>query len=473
MEIRQVGQVGLIGLGVMGQSLALNIAEKGFDLSVFNISKEPVDDFMESRAEESFSIKGYYDLQEFVRSLDRPRRIILMITAGDPVDEMMEKLKPLLDEGDVLLDGGNSHFQDTARRMEELNKAGILYLGVGISGGEEGARKGPSLMPGGNIEAWNLSKDFLMAIAAKNADIVCCSYMGDSGAGHFVKMVHNGIEYAEMQSIAEVYQYMHEALSMTNQEISDVFEGWNRGPLQSYLIEITIQILRKQDDESESPLVEWISDVARQKGTGKWTSKEALDLGVSVPSLTESVFVRYVSMKREEREALAQIYGAAGVKAEHDPKAQLHDLELALLGAKISIYSQGFSLLEEASASYGFNLDFSEIAKVWMEGCIIRAELLSLIQKGYEDDAERKHFLTDPQISEVLPPILSSWRRAVMRAVEVGVPFPAIASALSYFDLFRSRKLSTNLIQAQRDYFGSHTYERIDRDGIFHTEWQI
>jgi 6-phosphogluconate dehydrogenase len=464
-------QVGLIGLGVMGQSLALNIEDKGFAVSVYNITKKVSDRFLKERVGENLSISGYEELQDFVLSLDRPRRIIMMITAGAPIDEMIEKLKLLLDEGDVLLDGGNSYFKDTSRRMEDLNKTGIHYLGVGISGGEEGALKGPSLMPGGSVAGWELSKDFLTAIAAKCFDEVCCSYIGDSGSGHFVKMVHNGIEYADMQSIAEAYKYMSTVLKMTNEEISCVFEEWNQGPLKSYLIEITIQILLKQDPETKESIVELISDVARQKGTGKWTSKEALDLGVSIPSLTESVYVRYSSMKKDERAEAFANYGDVELQKKRDRKKELEDLEAALRGAKISIFSQGFAMLKEASDTYNLNLNLSELAKVWMRGCIIRADLLKDIQRVYENDPATRNLLLDPRVIERYKGILDAWRRSVMRAVEAGVPFSVIGSSLTYFDVYRSTRMSTNLIQAQRDYFGAHTYERIDRDGSFHTDW--
>lgn len=457
----------------MGQSLALNIAEEGYDLSVYNIESRVTNKFLDEQASNKQGIVGFDALDKFVGSLEAPRRILLMITAGDPIDQMLDNLEGLLDDGDLVIDGGNSHFRDTMRRKERLQSKGLLYLGLGISGGQEGARKGPSLMPGGSEKGWEMCEDMLVSIAAKLPNgQACCKYMGDSGAGHYVKMVHNGIEYAEMQAIAESYHLMRAGLNMNNLEIADQYENWNQGDLQSYLMEITIQILRRMDAESTGSLVDLISDIAFQKGTGKWTSQEALDLGIAIPSLTESVYVRYVSMKKEERVRLSSVYSFEAGLPGQGSELMLEDLKAAMIATKISIFAQGFSLLNQASEQYGWKLSMSDISMVWMNGCIIRARLLDSIYQAFMDNPKLDNLLLNEAFIKKLNACNLSWRRVVSSAVLISIPVTAISSALGYFDLMTTENLPTNLIQAQRDCFGAHTYQRADREGVFHTEWK-
>ncbi|ADN01387.1 decarboxylating NADP(+)-dependent phosphogluconate dehydrogenase [Spirochaeta thermophila] len=468
--------IGLIGLAVMGQNLALNINDKGYRIAVFNRTVEKVDDFLAGPAGGRETVYGAHTLEEFVSLLSRPRKIILMVKAGAVVDEFIRKLLPLLEPGDLIIDGGNSHFSDSTRRTRELAEKGILFIGTGISGGEEGARHGPSMMPGGNPEAWPLVKEIFQAISAKTPDgQPCCDWVGPEGAGHFVKMVHNGIEYGDMQLIAEVYHIMKSLLGLSHERMSGIFDRWNRGKLGSYLIEITRDILAFKDEDG-GPLVEKILDAAGQKGTGKWTGIEALDHGVPVTLIVEAVFARSLSSFKDERVHAAEVLGEPLVpwKGTEEERARLvDDLEKALLAAKMVSYAQGFMLMREASHTYGWDLDFGKIATLWRAGCIIRSVFLDTIREAYRNEPGLSNLLLAPYFKETILEAEASWRRVVSTAVTHGIPTPALSSALSFLDGYRTSRLPANLIQAQRDYFGAHTYERVDRPRgqFFHTNW--
>lgn len=465
--------IGLIGLGVMGQNLVLNMANHGYSVSVYNRSVSKVDEFLQGPAKGKESIVGTYSIKEFVESLKTPRKIMLMVKAGAPVDAVINELVPYLAKGDIVIDGGNSFFKDTIRRTKALEEQGFYFLGVGVSGGEEGALKGPSIMPGGSKEAWEHLKDILTAIAAKVGDSPCCSFVGPDGAGHYVKMVHNGIEYADMQLISEAYFLMRELLEMPADEMHEVFKEWDRGELDSYLIEITADILSKKDAETSRPMVDLIMDRAGQKGTGKWTAQEALELGISVPSIAEAVFARCISAIKEERVgASAELVGPKRT-AKYEKEELLPDIQAALYVSKICAYAQGFALLKAASIEYGWNLNFGEIALLWRGGCIIRAQFLNRIQEAFERKPDLDNLLLDPYFKDIIVRFQDSWRRVVSIAALEGIPVPAFSSSLAYYDSYRSPLLPANLLQAQRDYFGAHTYERLDKAGSFHTDWLV
>ncbi|MBQ1477280.1 MAG: decarboxylating NADP(+)-dependent phosphogluconate dehydrogenase [Erysipelotrichaceae bacterium] len=467
--------IGLIGLGVMGQSLALNIARHGYTTSVWNIDTDVTEKFLKNRVKEE-PVTGCYDLKEFVDSLEKPRKILLMITAGKAVDSVTESLLPYLEEGDTIADLGNSYFKDTIRRSEELTKKGIHFFGVGVSGGEMGALLGPSIMPGGNKEFYeNYLGRVLEDISAHTKDgTPCCDYIGSDGAGHYVKMVHNGIEYGDIQIICEAYDIMKNVLAMDNEEMADVFTKWNEGRLNSYLIEITSKILRRKDEETGKYIVDVILDEAGQKGTGKWTSLEALDLGVPSSTIAESVFARCLTALKEQRVKAAKRFPKEKKAFMGDKEAFLQDLEAAVYASKIVSYAQGFAQLKEASKVYHWDLQFGRIALLWREGCIIRAQFLEKIDEVFKEDKDIDNLLMSPSFGKEVEEALPSWRSVVMNAIAHELYIPTLANSLLYFDGYRSERLPANLLQAQRDWFGAHTYHRVDRphDESFHTIWE-
>jgi 6-phosphogluconate dehydrogenase len=470
--------IGLIGLAVMGQNLILNMADHGFQVAAYNRTTEKVKDFMAGPAHGK-SIAGCYSPGEFVKKLKRPRRVMLMVKAGDPVSQTIKTVAPLLDDGDIIIDGGNSFFGDTEQRIKALEPQGILYIGSGISGGEEGARHGPSIMPGGAVEAWPHVKSIFQAIAAKvgpNNDIPCCDWVGPAGAGHYVKMVHNGIEYGDMQLICEAYSLLKDALGLCNAELYAVFDQWNRGELDSYLIEITRDIFSVIDPRTGNALVDMILDKAGQKGTGKWTSQLALDVGAAVTLITEAVFARFLSAQKQHRLQASSVLQGPGAALSKFRKSVIRDefiesVRQALYAAKICSYAQGFSQLRAASDAFDWDLKYGDIAMLWRGGCIIRAAFLERIKDAYDRNPQLNNLLLDPYFKEAVGSGQQSWRQVVSTAAQIGIPIPATGSALSYYDGYRSRRLPHNLLQAQRDYFGAHTYERIDEDGAFHTDW--
>ena len=467
-----LADIGLIGLAVMGQNLALNMADHGYRVAVFNRTTSRVDDFIAGPARDS-GIVGVHSLEELVAGLATPRRILLMVKAGAAVDQTIDALVPLLSPGDLIIDGGNSHYPDSTRRTRELAERGILFLGTGISGGEEGARHGPSIMPGGNPGGWPLAGDLLQDIAAKVDGEPCCRWVGEEGAGHYVKMVHNGIEYGDMQLIAETYHFMRRGLSMDVDEIQAVFAEWNRGLLDSYLIEITADILQRRDDDGE-PLVDKILDSAGQKGTGKWTSMDALDLGQPLTLITEAVFSRYLSALKDERMDASTQLSPGTEPVQHDLAGALLALRDALYAAKIVSYAQGFMLMRAAAQRYGWQLAYGDIALMWRGGCIIRSRFLNDIHRAYDDDPDLRNLLLAPFFTKALGEALPGWRRTLAIAIHQGIPMPAMSAGLAFYDSYRSERLPADLIQAQRDYFGAHTYERTDapRGTFFHTDWQ-
>lgn len=464
--------IGLVGLAVMGENLVMNMESKGFTVAVYNRTVEKVKNFVEGRAKGK-NIIGTYSLEELVGALKKPRKVMLMVKAGAPVDQFIDALIPLLEEGDIIIDGGNSHFPDTIRRTKYVEEKGLLYIGTGVSGGEEGALKGPSLMPGGSPDAWPHVKPILQAIAAKVEDgSPCCDWVGEDGAGHFVKMVHNGIEYGDMQLICEAYHLMKDLLGMTHDEMHEVFKEWNEGELDSYLIEITRDILAYKDEDGQ-PLVEKILDAAGQKGTGKWTAIAALDEGIPLTLIGEAVFARCLSAIKEERVTASKVISGPAVKFEGDKKAFIEDIKNALYASKIVSYAQGFTLMRAAAKTYGWHLNYGGIALMWRGGCIIRSVFLGKIKEAFDKNYELTNLLLDPFFKEKIEAAQDSWRKVVATAVLNGIPVPAFASALNYFDGYRSEKLPANLLQAQRDYFGAHTYERVDkpRGEFYHTNW--
>lgn len=461
-------QIGVIGLAVMGKNLALNIAEHGFSVSVFNRTSGKTNELL--KVADGLNIAGFYTLQEFVDSLEVPRKIILMVKAGEAVDETIQQLLPLLDEGDLLMDGGNSYYPDTIRRSKELEARGIHYLGCGISGGEEGARFGPAIMPGGHIEAYRLMEPVLTAISAKVEGEPCCSYIGENGAGHFVKMVHNGIEYADMQLISEAYSIMRTVLGMGPMELHEVFADWNKGELNSYLIAITADIFKKIDNDTGRYLVDMILDTAGQKGTGIWTGQVSLELAVPVPTITSAVYERFISAMKNERTKAAKILKGPAALEKKD-KDFIEAIRRALYASKICAYAQGFGLMRAASEKYFWNLKYADIAKIFRGGCIIRAQFLNLISKAFSQDPTLPNLMLADYFRDILNEYQKQWREVVATAINAGISVPAFASALSYYDSYRCESLPMNLIQAQRDYFGAHTYQRIDKDGIYHTIW--
>ena len=463
--------IGVIGLATMGQNLALNIEGKGKTVAVFNRTAERTRTFVEEKAK-GRRIVPCYRLEELVEKVSRPRKILLMVKAGSPTDAVLAQLFPLLEAGDIVMDGGNAHYADTERRLAEAEKRGLRYLGVGISGGEHGALHGPSIMAGGHREAYELAKELFQKIAAQGPEGPCCAYFGPGSAGHYVKMVHNGIEYAVMEALAEAYDLMRRGLSMSCAEMADVFGRWNQGELSSYLVEITEKILRYVDPETREPLVEKILDTAQQKGTGKWSTQSALDIGTPAPTIAMAVFARVISALKAERTEAEKLLPGPELHLHGDREEFLSDLFGAVYLTVIAAYAQGLRQLRDASAERGWGLDLAEAARVWMAGCIIRSSLLVLI---------RKAFLEQPDLPLLFlaEPFLSLWkehhpalRRVVAAAHEAGIPVPAMASALNFLDAYRSGRLPANLIQAQRDFFGAHTYQRVDREGTFHTEWE-
>ncbi|MGQ9649648.1 MAG: NADP-dependent phosphogluconate dehydrogenase [Phycisphaerae bacterium] len=463
-------QVGLIGLAVMGENLALNIESRGYSMAVFNRTYKKTEDFMGGRAKGKKFV-GAKTLEEFVDALEKPRKIILMVKAGQAVDDFINMLVPLCDKGDLFIDGGNSHFPDTIRRNKDLSAKGFLFIGTGVSGGEEGALKGPSIMPGGQKEAYDMIAPVLTAIAAKVNGEPCCTYIGPDGAGHYVKMVHNGIEYGDMQLICEAYDIMRKALGLDAKALHEVFKKWNAGDLNSYLIEITTDIFKRIDEETGKPLVDMVLDTAGQKGTGKWTSASALDLGIAAPTIAEAVFARCISaIKKERVEASKQLSGPSPAY-KGDKEAFIQAIHDALYASKICSYAQGFQLMRAASEEYKWSLKYGEIAMIWRGGCIIRAHFLNRIKEAYDRNPNLANLLLDPYFKDIIDKSQANWRQVVSTAAELGIPVPAFSSALSYYDSYRSEKLPANLLQAQRDYFGAHTYERVDKAGVFHSDW--
>jgi 6-phosphogluconate dehydrogenase len=465
--------IGVIGMAVMGQNLVLNMNDKGFSVAVYNRTTSKVDEFMDGPAQDRDTIYGAHSIEEFIGLLDKPRKVMLMVKAGNVVDSFIEMLTPYLDSGDVIIDGGNSHFPDTMRRTKELEEKKLLFVGTGVSGGEEGARHGPSLMPGGNPEAWSLIKDIFQAIAAKtNQGEPCCNWVGENGAGHYVKMVHNGIEYGDIQIICEAYHLMKAVLGLSPDEMHSIFQKWNNTELDSYLIEITSDILAFKDEDGE-PLVEKILDTAGQKGTGKWTAINSLEMGIPVTLIGEAVFSRFLSALKEERVQAAKQLEGPSAQFSGDREQFIEDIRQALLASKVISYAQGFMLMREAAREYQWNLEFGEIALMWREGCIIRSVFLEDIKRAFDKNPALRSLLLDEYFKELIDSCQASWRRVVAGAAEFGVPVPAFSSALSFYDGYRCGRLPANLLQAQRDYFGAHTYERIDtqRGEFFHTNW--
>jgi len=470
--------IGLVGLAVMGQNLILNMADHGFQVAAYNRTTQKVDELMAGAARNK-SIVGCRSPEELVSNLKRPRRLMLMVKAGEPVDQTIRQFSGLLEDGDIIIDGGNSYFLDTERRIKELDSRGIQYLGTGVSGGEEGARHGPSIMPGGVEAAWPHLKPIFQAIAAKvgpNRDIPCCDWVGPGGAGHYVKMVHNGIEYGDMQLICESYSLLKDGLGLDNEHLYDIFARWNKGELDSYLIEITRDIFSVKDAESGSAMVDLVLDKAGQKGTGKWTSQLALDLGVPTTLITEAVFARILSAQKEKRVRAGRILSGPGPSLQHwresvDCDQFIEAVRQALYASKICSYAQGFFQLQAASAEKDWDLNYGAIAMLWRGGCIIRAAFLERIKDAFDRAAGLENLLLDSYFKQALDSNQAGWRQVVSTAARIGIPIPAFSAALNYYDSYRSERLPQNLLQAQRDYFGAHTYERIDRDGAFHTDW--
>jgi 6-phosphogluconate dehydrogenase len=465
--------IGIIGLAVMGENLILNIESKGFTVACYNRTVSKVDDFINGRGAGK-NIIGTHTIGEFVAALARPRKAMLMIKAGQPVDDVIEQLILLLEPGDIIIDGGNSFFGDTRRRTHYLEERGLLYIGTGISGGEEGALHGPSIMPGGSPAAWPHVKPIFQAIAAKVADgTPCCDWVGRDGAGHYVKMVHNGIEYADMQMIAESYFLMKHLLKMTPAAMHLVFQRWNQGELDSYLIEITADIMAYEDEETGRPLVELILDTAGQKGTGKWTSQSALDVGTPAATIAEAVFARFMSALKDERVAASDVLHGPTPSYDGDRSALVEEIRQALYASKICSYAQGFQLLRMAAAEFDWELDLGGIALLWRQGCIIRAQFLEPIKAAYDEKPDLANLLLASYFREAIDRSQVAWRNVIALAVQNGIPVPAYSSALAYYDGYRNARLPANLLQAQRDYFGAHTYERVDRPRgeFFHTDW--
>jgi 6-phosphogluconate dehydrogenase len=470
--------IGLIGLAVMGQNLVLNMEDHGYTVAVYNRTLSKVDDFIAGGAA-GRNIIGTHSIEEFVGALKRPRRVMLLVKAGKPVDAFIDKLIPHLEEGDIIIDGGNSNYNDTIRRTEYVESKGLLYIGTGVSGGEEGARHGPSIMPGGSPEAWPHVKDILQDIAAKVDDgadgspsVPCCDWVGENGAGHYVKMTHNGIEYGDMQLISESYYLMKHLLGMSNEEMHDTFAEWNKGRLDSYLVEITRDILGFKDEEGEY-VIDYILDTAGQKGTGKWTAISALEMGIPLTLITEAVLARFLSALLEDRKAASQVLTGPDVQFAGDRAAFVQDLHDALYASKIMSYTQGYMLMRAAAEEYGWNLNYGGIALMWRGGCIIRSAFLGKIKEAFDKNPELSNLLLDDYFRAEVDAAQPGWRRVVARAVEAGVPVPAMSSALAFYDGYRRERVSANMIQAQRDYFGAHTYERVDRPRgeFFHTDW--
>ncbi len=462
--------IGVIGLAVMGQNLILNMNDHGFTVAVYNRTTEKVDRFLENEAKDT-NIIGAHSLEEFVSTLKRPRRAMLMIKAGKAVDAVIEQLLPLLEEGDIIIDGGNSNYEDSMRRTQELEARGLQFIGTGVSGGEEGARHGPSIMPGGSEAAWEHVKDIFQGIAAKVDGVPCCDWVGENGAGHYVKMVHNGIEYGDMQIIAEAYDIMKMGVGLDNARMHDIFRRWNEGKLDSYLIEITADILGYQEDGEY--LLDVILDAAGQKGTGRWTAMSALDMGIPLTLISEAVSARSLSALKDERVEVAAHLSAPDASFDGDVDSFIDDLEDAVYASKIVSYAQGYMLMGAAAHEYDWHLNYGGIALMWRGGCIIRSVFLNNIKDAYERDANLVNLLIDPYFKDAIAKAQGAWRRVIAKAVELGIPTPAMSAALSFYDGYRRERLPANMLQAQRDYFGAHTYERVDkpRGEHFHTNW--
>jgi 6-phosphogluconate dehydrogenase len=462
---------GVIGLAVMGENLALNVERNGFPIAVYNRSREKTDTFMATRATGK-NVVAAYTLEEFVAALERPRKILIMVKAGAPVDAMIQQLKPLLDEGDILIDGGNSLFTDTARRAEELESAKFTFIGMGVSGGEEGALNGPSMMPGGTKQAYDYLEPILTKIAAQVDDGPCVTYIGPGGAGHYVKMVHNGIEYGDMQLIAEAYDLLKNVLGLNPQQLQEVFAEWNTtDELDSYLIEITADVFKVKDPDTGAALVDVIKDAAGQKGTGRWTVTDALEIGVAIPTIIAAVTARIMSSYKQERmEAAKQLTGPTAT-FDGDVKAFIPKIRDALYCSKMCSYAQGMALLSKASEVYGFDLNLGECARIWKGGCIIRARFLNKIKHAFDENPNLPNLLLAPEFKQTILDRQAAWREVVATAAKLGIPVPAFSASLDYFDSYRRDRLPQNLTQAQRDYFGAHTYERLDQPGTFHTDW--
>lgn len=464
--------IGVIGLAVMGQNLVLNMNDHGFTVAVFNRTVSKVDDFLNGAAKGT-KIVGTHSLQELFKTLKRPRRVLLMVKAGEAVDDFIEQCLPFMEKGDILIDGGNSHYTDTNRRCNTLAQKGMLFVGSGVSGGEEGARHGPSIMPGGHQEAWPHVKPIFQAISAKVEDgSPCCDWVGPQGSGHYVKMVHNGIEYGDMQLICEVYQLLKELLGLSPDEISDVFTEWNQGELNSYLIEITAAIFKHRDDQGK-PLVDSILDVAGQKGTGKWTVTDALDLGQPLTLISEAVFARCLSALKDERVAASKVLKKPQGEFKGDRTQMIENIRQALYASKIISYTQGFMLMRQAGAEYKWNLNYGGVALMWRGGCIIRSRFLAKIKEAYDKTPNLQSLLLDKFFIDAINKTQTGWRLAVATAVQQGIPTPCLSTGLAFYDGYRTARLPTNLLQAQRDYFGAHQYERTDkpRGQFFHTDW--
>jgi 6-phosphogluconate dehydrogenase len=469
--MNNLADIGLIGLAVMGENLVLNMESKGFTVAVYNRTVEKVDKFIAGRGSGKNFI-GVHSIEDLCKALKRPRKVMMLVKAGKAVDDFIEQIIPYLEPGDIIIDGGNTHFPDTIRRTKYVESKGLLYIGTGVSGGEEGALKGPSIMPGGSVAAWEHVKPIFQAICAKAGDDPCCDWVGENGAGHFVKMVHNGIEYGDMQLICEVYQIMKDVLGMSAQEMHEVFKEWNEGELGSYLIEITRDILAYKNEEGEV-VVDKILDTAGQKGTGKWTGVAALDLGVPLTLIAESVLARCLSSQKDERVFASTQFSGPATTFTGDKKSFINDLKEALYASKIVSYAQGYLLMREAAKEYKWNLNNGGIALMWRGGCIIRSVFLGEIKKAFDNDPDLTNLLLDPFFKEKVTSAQTSWRNVVTTAIVNGIPIPCLSSALAYFDAYRTERLPANLLQAQRDYFGAHTYERIDRPRgeYFHTNW--
>lgn len=470
--MNQVSDIGVIGIAVMGENLILNMESKGFHVSAFNRTVDKVEDFVNGRAK-GLNIYGATSLEDFISSLKSPRKVMLMVKAGKPIDDFIDKLIPLLDQGDIIIDGGNSHFPDTERRTNYVESKGMYFIGTGVSGGEEGALKGPSIMPGGSPKAWEAVKPIFQGIAAKvDGGEPCCDWVGNGGAGHFVKMVHNGIEYGDMQLINEVYHIMKDVLGMSADEMHEVFAEWNKGELDSYLVEITRDILAFKDEDGQ-PLVDKILDTAMQKGTGKWTGTVALDLGIPLTLITESVYSRCLSALKNERVSASKILKGPKPTFTGDKKAFINDLRDALYAAKVVSYAQGYELMKAASAEYKWDLNYGGIALMWRGGCIIRSRFLANIKDAFDNNPDLQNLLLDQFFTQKIEESQAGWRRVIASAVTNGIPVPCLSAGLNYYDGYRCERLPANLLQAQRDYFGAHTYERIDkpRGEFFHTNW--
>lgn len=466
----QKQKIGVVGLAVMGKNLALNIENKGFSVALYNRSSAKTKELLEEAPGKNFV--GTYSIEEFVQALEVPRKILIMVKAGQPTDDTIDQLVPFLSPGDILIDGGNAHFPDTQRRNKLLEAQGFRYIGAGVSGGEEGALKGPAIMPGGQRDAYELVEPILTAISAKVNGDPCSTYIGPDGAGHYVKMVHNGIEYGDMQLIGEAYQLLKDVLGLSVDELHDIFAEWNQGELDSYLIEITADIFGKKDPQTGKPMVDVILDSAGQKGTGKWTSQSALDLGVPLSIITESVFARFISAMKEERVAASKRLSGPGKEPfQGDKQAFIEAVRKALYASKIASYAQGFAQMRLASDEYGWDLNYGGIAMIFRGGCIIRARFLQNIKEAYDRNPELRNLLLDDYFKEIVESYQKAWREVIATAVTRGIPVPAFSSALAYYDSYRSERLPANLLQAQRDYFGAHTFERVDQEGSFHFQW--